>query len=52
MIKIDFLKFLSKNGDFSLLTGGKDRKKYAELESELRFAQSCYFYGSFDNFFF
>ena len=43
MIKIDFLKILLKNEGFSLLTGGKDRKKNAEFESELRFCSKCLF---------
>ena len=42
MIKIDFLNFLSKNEDFSILTSGKDGKNTLNLMVTSFFAQSCF----------
>ena len=45
MIKMDFLKILLKNEDFSILTNGKDGKNTLNLMATSFSAQSCFFYG-------
>ena len=52
-LKTDFLKILSKNEDFSILTSGKDgNKNTLNLMVTSLFAQSCFFDGFLAKYFF